>query len=264
MRLIQVTRRGALAAFVASAAPGQALTWRALGPGLEHARANFTAAIGDGQLHVLRIDPAQYRFRLLTGAVTGSAPRTARQWAREYGLVAAINAGMFHASGLPVGFAKAEGRIIQSRISSDRSVFVFDATQARLLDRACETFDASAHANALQSIRMMSCAGANVWSQQDRRWSTACLAQDSGGRLMFVHARSPLSVHDFIEMLGRWPLDIARAMYLEGGPEATLYFSGGHGIESIERVGSYETGFNENDDNVAAWPLPNILGIAPR
>jgi hypothetical protein len=27
------------------------------------------------------------------------------------------------------------------------------------------------------------------------------------------------------------------------------------------RVGSWETGFNENDDNANAWPLPNVIGV---
>ncbi len=27
-------------------------------------------------------------------------------------------------------------------------------------------------------------------------------------------------------------------------------------------IGSYETGFNENDDNARYWRLPNVIGIA--
>jgi hypothetical protein len=46
---------------------------------------------------------------------------------------------------------------------------------------------------------------------------------------------------------------------LEGGPEATLYVNAG-GTE-LERFGSYETGFNENDDNDRAWALPNVIGV---
>ena len=109
---------------------------------------------------------------------------------------------------------------------------------------------------------MMSCQGHNVWSQQPRLWSIAALAQDEAGRILFLHARSPLSVHDFIAAVQALPLSLTRAMYLEGGPEATLYVNAG-GVE-IERFGSYETGFNENDDNSSAWPLPNVIGVLPR
>ena len=261
-----IARRGVLAAGLAAALPADAqtpgLTWRTLAPGLEHGRTSIIANIGDRQLHVLRIDPARYAFRLLTGAVTGEQPKTARQWARDHGLVAATNAGMFHPGGLPVGFAKAEGRIVQPRVTADRSVFVFGDGGAHLLDRACEAFDAAEHANALQGIRMVSCVRRNVWSQQARMWSTACLAEDGAGNILFLHLRSPLSVHDFIAMVLRQPLDIARAMYLEGGPEATFYAHAGDA--EIERFGSYETGFNENDDVDRAWPLPNVLGVVAR
>jgi hypothetical protein len=161
-----------------------------------------------------------------------------------------------------VGYAKARGRVVQPRLTRDRSVFVFGETGARLIDLACETFDTAAHANALQSIRMVSCRGANVWARQARRWSIACLAEDAAGRILMLHLRSPLPVRDFIETITALPLAIARAMYLEGGPEATLYAAAAGG--AVERFGSYETGFNENDDNAHAWALPNILGAAPR
>lgn len=93
-------------------------------------------------------------------------------------------------------------------------------------------------------------------------WSTACVAQDGDGKVLFLHARSPLSVHDFVDAVRALPLGVVRAMYMEGGPEATLVARGAG--EVIERFGSYETGFNENDDNDRAWALPNILGVVPR
>jgi hypothetical protein len=49
-------------------------------------------------------------------------------------------------------------------------------------------------------------------------------------------------------------------MYLEGGPEATLYFSGG-GVE-FEKIGSHATGFDQNGFQKVARPLPNVIGIA--
>lgn len=262
----RITRRATLAAAASLATPAfadpPAIAWRTLAPGLEHGQSRVTSTIGDRQLHIARIDPAHCRFKLLTAAGTHSQPKTARQWAQEHQLVAAINAAMFRADRLPVDFAKAEGRVIQPQMSADRSVFVFDDAHARLLDTSCETFAVADHENALQGIRMMSCQGHNVWSQQPRLWSIAALAQDEAGRILFLHARSPLSVHDFIAAVQALPLSLTRAMYLEGGPEATLYVNAG-GVE-IERFGSYETGFNENDDNSSAWPLPNVIGVLPR
>jgi hypothetical protein len=76
--------------------------------------------------------------------------------------------------------------------------------------------------------------------------------------VLFIHARSPWDVHDFIDALQELPLGLRRAMYLEGGPEASLSLDAGGA--AILRVGSWETGFNENDDNVRPWALPNIIG----
>lgn len=259
-----ITRRLVLAATAGFAAPANAdVPWRALGRGLDHTTAQIAATTGDRRLDVLRIDPSLNRFVMLIGGATETPPRTARQWASENGFVAATNAGMFRANGLPVGFARAAGRVVQASMSADRSIFTFGASSARLLDLSCDMFEAEAHENALQSIRMISCQGRNVWSQQPRIWSMACIAEDAAGQILFLHARSPLSVHDFIAAVKALPLGISRAMYLEGGPEATL-FARGVGGETIERFGSYETGFNENDDNARAWPLPNILGVVPR
>jgi hypothetical protein len=52
---------------------------------------------------------------------------------------------------------------------------------------------------------------------------------------------------------------VRRAMYLEGGPEASLSLATSG--RSFVQVGSWETGFNENDDNLRPWPLPNIIGV---
>ena len=32
----------------------------------------------------------------------------------------------------------------------------------------------------------------------------------------------------------------------------------------VSRIGSYETGFVENDGNTAFWWLPNVIGVEPR
>lgn len=260
-----LTRRVILAATLGAITPAHAqsaITWRTLSPGLDHGRVQIQSTIGDRRLDALRIDPEHFRFTLLFAAALSTQPKTARQWASEHNLVAATNAGMFRANRLPVGYAKANGRVVQPSMSADRSIFTFNDTSAQLLDLSCDQFDAAAHENAIQSIRMISCEGRNVWSQQPRIWSTACIAQDEAGRVLFIHARSPLSVHDFINTIKAPPLSITRAMYLEGGPEATLYARAGG--ETIERFGSYETDFNENDDNNVAWPLPNIIGVLPR
>jgi len=69
-------------------------------------------------------------------------------------------------------------------------------------------------------------------------------------------------MHDLIDILLGLPIDLAAAQYADGGPEAQLYLRSGR--TELECVGSYETGFWENDDNNKAWPVPNVVGIARR
>jgi len=46
----------------------------------------------------------------------------------------------------------------------------------------------------------------------------------------------------------------------EGGPEASLSIHAG-GVD-LDLNGSYETGFNENDDEISQWPIPNVFAVA--
>ena len=57
-------------------------------------------------------------------------------------------------------------------------------------------------------------------------------------------------------------LDLASAMYVEGGPEATLHVA--TDLKIFTYVGSYETGFQENEDNDIEWLLPNVLLLSAR
>ena len=88
------------------------------------------------------------------------------------------------------------------------------------------------------------------------------LGEDKQGNILFIFCRSPYSMHDFNNILLQLPINIVCAQHLEGGPEASLYFSY-KGIV-INKFGSYETQFNKNDNNDHAWIIPNVLGIAKK
>ncbi len=247
--------------------------WSELEPGLELRafQAPQASPHGDQMIVALRIDPERFAFRLLIADELDESRMSAARWAERYDLVAATNAGMFaaDAAARPVAFTRADGRTVNPTVRRDNTLFAFAGQQAetpdvRIIDRECDNLDALMpdYPNLLQSIRMISCDGRNVWTQQDRIWSTAALATDSQGRILFVHVRSPYSVHDLIAMLQALPLDIERAMYLEGGPEATVYARTSD-VE-LERYGSFETGFFESDGNGYAWSLPNIIGVVRR
>ena len=69
-------------------------------------------------------------------------------------------------------------------------------------------------------------------------------------------------MHDLNQELPAADIGLVAAQHLEGGPEAQLYLQAGQ--TKLEMFGSYETFFREDDNNAAAWPVPNILGVRPR
>ena len=114
----------------------------------------------------------------------------------------------------------------------------------------------------VQNLRLIKRSRRNVWAQQKNKWSEAALGEDKDGNILFIFSRSPYSMHDFNNILLELPIDIVCAQHLEGGPEAQIYLN--HNGHKVEIVGSYETGFNENDANNVAWRIPNVFGISRR
>lgn len=245
--------------------------WNAIAPGVEFAKAEgkWKTNIGDSYLYLLRADPELTEFVIHSAKQSGH-PQTARQWCESKDLIAAMNAGMYqadHATNL--GFMKIGEFVNQSRISNDNLFIAFgpqkaDLPPAQVIDRDCHDWE-SLIANyefVTQSIRMMDCHGKNRWSRQDKYWSVAAAGVDDLGRLLMIHSRSPWAMHDFVQMVSDLNLGLLGLIYLEGGPEASLYVNGF--TEKHSLIGSYETGFFESDDNDRFWPIPNVIGVRMR
>lgn len=242
--------------------------WVELEPGLHLAQLKTEAksSHGDSTIRVLRVDPKYFEVALGNASASGEL-RTAKTWCEKEGFVAAINASMFQPDyRTSVALMKTRDHTNNPKVSKDKAVLAFDPVSddvpaVQIIDRECQDFAAlrKKYKGLVQNIRMVSCKGKNVWAQQPRKWSTAAVGMDTKGRLLFMHTRSPYSTHDFINEIRKLPIDLKNAMYVEGGPEAQLYVhSGSH---EHEWIGSFETGFRENDTNEAAWPVPNVIGI---
>ncbi|MBW1878104.1 MAG: phosphodiester glycosidase family protein [Deltaproteobacteria bacterium] len=245
--------------------------WRVLRPGLEVAE--FEAAvpsdIGDSRIRVVRVDPAHHELVLASARLGDGVTHTARGWSQREGFLVATNPGMFHPDGRSTGFMQVGAGVVNPTVNGDKAILAFDpgdeaVPPVRIIDRECDDFAQLRlqYRQMVQSIRMLSCTGQNVWSAQERRCSHAVIGTDRQGRALLIHARSPWSTHVFVEQLRSLPIDLDRLQYGEGGPEAQLYVAAGD--FQAEWWGSFETGFNENDDNDRAWPIPNILGVRPR
>ncbi len=248
-------------------------SWETLAPGLEIARFKgaWPTEFGDSTVIVVRIDPGEWELMLMCVSETGDEHgRSARQWCERYGLAGAINAGMFATDHRThVGYLKSGAHVNSRKPNKYMSVAAFEPVDPelpkfRLFD--LETADLNEiqanYDRVVQNLRLIKRTRENRWSDQNRRWSEAALGEDEDGRVLFIYCRSPYSMHDLNKILLSLPIGLVCAQHLEGGPEAQMYLRVDE--REYEFVGSYETGFNENDGLVHAFPVPNILGIIRR
>ncbi len=247
--------------------------WQKLAVGLEIGIFDSPqpAEIGDSKIRILRIDPGRYELKLLNASVSKKGRSlSVRQWCRQNGLVAAVNASMFQADyKTSVSLMRTRTHVNNPRLSKDMAILAFDrlsdgVPEIKIIDRQCEDFKIwkNKYGTLIQSIRMISCKGKNVWRQQPQKWSTVAIGIDKADRVLFIHVGSPYSTHDLINILKKLPIDIARAMYTEGGPQAQLYIK--TGAHEYEFTGHSEIDFSNNANSLFSWPIPNAVGISLR
>jgi hypothetical protein len=249
--------------------------WTVVAPGMEFRTFAVTEreSVDDSQITILRIDPELWELVLIGKSWAGvSDNRTAKDWCEEYGLTSAINAGMFDVDGTThVGHLSSKGHTNSRPVNKYMSVAAFDPKREEFpefrlfdLDVPDVTMDTIRRdfSSVVQNLRFIKKPCENRWSQQKEKWSEAALGEDSSGRVLFIFTRSPFSMHDLNLSLLSLGIGLVAAQHLEGGPEAQLYLQAGSVTQEL--MGSYETSFQENDENAELWPIPNIIGVRPR
>jgi len=263
-----------VAAVVALDSPSAAQRHGARDAGLRVERIRLprppTVSAGDRILTLVRVDPRRYAFRFLSEGHEGPR-RPLTQWVRDFGLTGGINAGMFLPDGRSVGFLMHEGIVRSHRHPSRFEAFLGFGRPERPEEIAvggpsCGRglgWFRERYRSVLQARRLLlSCEGeARPWPNR-RRYSVAAFGVDEHGWAVLVHSRTPYRMSVFSEMLASLHLGLRGLAYMEGGPEASLVVE--TETERVHEVGSWEDGFNRNDDNRAFWDLPNIVGFAPR
>lgn len=231
----------------------------------------FDTLVKDSKIIILKINPRYYSFKLLCASELGKVRLTPKEWCKKYNLMAAINAGMYQKDGLTnVGYMKNYSHLNNPRLNSAyKAVLAFNrlevsVPEVQIIDLKCQDFEAlrPKYQTFVQGIRMISCNQENVWSKQDRRWSLGVLGMDKEGSVLFILSEAPYSGYDFNNVLLSLPLSIFNAVYLEGGPEASLYFSA-KGTE-LEKVGIYGTDADGSVVRSGAYPIPNVIGITKK
>lgn len=249
-----------------------AIQWKKIDKGLHYGtyKSPKKSILGDHTIDILKISPEHYNFNLHSSKEKGEETKTAKDWAKQKKQIAVINAGMYMADfETNVGYMKNYDLVNNPRLNKDNTIVAFNrkndsVPEFQIIDLECQNWDElkTQYHSFTQSIRMMDCKQKNRWSQQNRIWSMVVIGKDKQGNALFIFTRSPYSVHDFIDILSASPLDLYNLMYLEGGPEASFYLN--HNNTVVEKMGSYETGFKEYDDNDVYWDIPNVIGITKK
>ena len=247
-------------------------SWKKVGEGLhigEFAPPEVSKT-DNSRITIVKINPRFYSFKLLCASEHGKTKMTMKQWCQEHHLISANNAGMYQKDGIRnVGYMKNFSHINNPRLNNTyKAVLAFNPIESTLpeiqiIDLKCQDFEKlrDKYQTLIQNIRMISCQQENVWRKQDKAWGLAVFGMDKSGNALFIFSESRYSGYDFANVLLSLPISIYNAMYLEGGQEANLYFSG-NGIE-FEKIG-HPTGLHENDNLPNVRPVPNILGIAKK
>ena len=249
---------------------GQDSIWTKIDEGLFYIelRTMKESIVGNSKITIICINPKLYDLRLLTASELTENALSAQEWVKKYNLICAINAGMFQTDYKSnVGYMKNYDHLNNSKVNSKYfSIAAFNPVDDNF--SPCRIFDSDetdinqiikSYNTVIQNLRLIKRPGINKWSKQNKKWSEAALGEDRAGNMLFIFSRSPFSMYEFNESLLSFPIEIVCAQHLEGGPEASLYLY--HNGVELKRVGSYETDFNENDNNIDYWPIPNVIGL---
>lgn len=247
--------------------------WKHLADGLDYAEiaGPHVSKISDSKVSILKINPGYYEFTLVVSTQFDSIQKTIKHWCDTMNLTAAINAGMYslkdHISGS--GFMQTYGHINNPVLKVGfNALAVFNPKNKevpafQIVDMVNQDWKKikNDYNSCFQSIRMIDNLHHGIYWQKKPllRCSMSVLATDIKGNVLFIFSRSPYNANEYIDFMLKSPLNIQTAMYLEGGPEASLYVKAD--TTEIIKFGSYVSYSCPNDDNKELRRMPNVLGI---
>ena len=228
--------------------PTEETGWQILSPGLE-LRTYPVPRNPLGQLQVLRIDPALYRFRV---HYYPGAPLTLNAWqAALPGAAAFVNANFFSPDHTINGMLVADLVVYGQSYRGQGGRFVVRGGEARILSNIYEPYGGEPLEQAVEAFPMLVYNGqqAYVASSRERPSRRTVIALDGRGRVLLI--ATPLlglSLESLSVFLAGGDLGIVDALNLDGGG-STMMFANSPG--SALRLTSMD-------------PVPSVLAVYPR
>ena len=246
--------------------------WLNIHDGLDFCETNgpFKSIVNDSKISILKLNPEKFDFYLLSATEFGNKPKTVTEWADTFDLNIVINAGMYDLTKTLLSKAYMKNYnhtnnpdfnpsynavIAFNPINSSDSKFIIN-------DITCNSWDSlkSDYHCFAQGMRMIDCNGEALnWNKKNQSCSMIVAASDDKGNIYYIFTRSPYTHNDIIKFLLSLPFHIKETIYLEGGPETSMYINIGN--TKIRKIGSYVSTTFANDDNNHFWKLPNVIGV---
>ncbi len=249
--------------------------WKELTPGLHLGMFDpgIRSKICNHKMVILRVDPKLHALRLLSASELDRNPRTAREWCKEFALLAAINASMYQNMEplRSTGYMKNGKHLNNSYINPAFGAFLcFDPVDTSLppvqmVDRRLQEDwkqVIKGYKTVVQNYRMISNGMKMGWPQREEIYGSAAIGMDKDNHVLFILSPSPFSTHDLIHILLSLPIQIKSAMYVEGGPEATLHMR----VPGKEMtfIGTCGTDSTEGEAVKSVQSIPNVIGVVKR
>jgi hypothetical protein len=248
------------------------LDWKEIAKGVSYDEisAPIPSLVNDSKLFIVRIDPKDVVFELYSAKELNIPSMSASQWADSFGLNLVFNAGMYDLSNplLSKAFFKRKNFYLnKTHHPNYNGVIALHpkdslTIQPTIKDLKCESLQSieTNFDSYFQCMRMLDCTGdALSWGKKKQACSMMVLSMDKKGNLYLVFSRSPYTHNQFISFLKSLELPLVNTVYLEGGPETSLYIHSERA--TFQKIGSYISDTYENDDNDHFWNLPNVIGI---
>jgi hypothetical protein len=233
------------------------------------------SAINDSKITILRLNPKHLEVELLMATEHYGKPLTAPEWADSFGMNIVINAGMYDLNRkmYSKGYLKDHNHVNKGeRLPNYKSVIAFSPKDTAdipftVCDLDCDSF-ASVQKRfycMAQGLRMLDCNGGPIgWNKRKQYCSQLVCTIDDLGYIYLVFVRSPYLHNEMISYMRQLDLNLYNAIYLEGGPQTSLYVD--IPLENdecfhIEKIGSYVSETYPNDKNNRFWKLPNVIGF---
>ncbi|MDP2337166.1 MAG: hypothetical protein Q8N05_12105 [Bacteroidota bacterium] len=249
------------------------IPWRDLMDGLQYAEldAPERSVVNDSKLTILKIDARKFDFEFLTASEHGKIMRTAPEWATEFDQNVIINAGMYsynkaHSNkGYMKNYNHLNNPVKSTYYNAMLAMHPKDKLKPpfEIIDITCQDWKKiqPQYYSFCQGMRMISCDGEGMAfvKRPDQSCSMLLTATDVAGNLYVIFTRSPFMHRAMINYLQGLPLNIRTTVYLEGGPETSLYVNTGDTV--IAKYGSYVSNTCANDNNDHFWKIPNVIAL---